>query len=199
LTKNFTFFHPLWWFFYFLFLFTINKGCVIFKLDHTPPRKGGTVQSLRPTIEDAISLAADSHKNQTDKAGAPYIYHPLRVMFRLETEKERIIAVLHDVLEDCDVTPKDLRDMGYDKEIIEALDFLTKRKEEEGDYDAFIERIRRGPIVAIKVKLADLADNMDPVRRRVKEENSRYERRMEKYRRAKAVLEEVRASRLQIT
>ncbi len=138
------------------------------------------------TIEDAIAFAAQKHKGQKDKIGAAYIYHPLNVMRRLETDEERIVGVLHDVVEDCGVTLADLRGMGYSDTVVDALDFLTKRPEEEDDYSAFIERVRQGPVLAIKVKLADLADNMDPARRTEYTEKTR--KRQAKYQRAVIVL-----------
>jgi (p)ppGpp synthase/HD superfamily hydrolase len=112
----------------------------------------------KPTLEDAIALAVKVHRGQVDKGDQPYILHPLRVMFRLETDEERIVAVLHDVVEDSDTTLKDLREMGYSKKIVEAIDHLTRREDES--YDEFVERAAANPL-ARRVKLADLEDNMD--------------------------------------
>jgi (p)ppGpp synthase/HD superfamily hydrolase len=111
-----------------------------------------------PTIEDAIRLALDKHHGQTDKSGAPYILHPLRVMAGMQTETERIVAVLHDVVEDSDVTLDDLRRMGYSAEIVAAIDQLSRREDET--YEQFIQRIKPHPL-AVRVKLGDLLDNMD--------------------------------------
>jgi (p)ppGpp synthase/HD superfamily hydrolase len=111
-----------------------------------------------PTIEDAIRLALDKHHGQTDKSGAPYILHPLRVMAQMQTETERIVAVLHDVVEDSDVTLDALRDMGYSEEIAAAIDHLSRREGES--YEQFIQRIKPHPL-AVRVKLGDLTDNMD--------------------------------------
>jgi (p)ppGpp synthase/HD superfamily hydrolase len=113
-----------------------------------------------PTIEDAIQLAAQAHKGMTDKAGEPYIFHVLRVMLRMETEEERMIAVLHDLVEDTDCSLDDLRRMGYPERIVEAIDCLTKREEEKDDYDRFVGRVKMNPL-AIRVKVADLEDNMN--------------------------------------
>lgn len=146
----------------------------------------------KPTIENAIAFAAMKHKGKPDKVGRPYIYHLLGVMLRLETEEERITAMLHDTLEDCGVTAEELRALGYSDKVIEALMFLTKKPEEEDDYEAFITRVATGPLLAIKVKLADLADNMDPSRRT--EDNERTRARMEKYRKATYQLEQALAS-----
>ena len=111
-----------------------------------------------PTLEDAILLAAEAHRGQTEKAGHPYILHPLRVMFRLESETDRIVGVLHDVIEDTRYTLQDLRAMGYPEPLLQALDCLTRRETET--YEEFITRLRINP-VARRVKLADLEDNMD--------------------------------------
>ena len=111
-----------------------------------------------PTLEDAIALAADAHRGQRDKSGQPYILHPLRVMMRCQTEPQRIVAVLHDVVEDTGRSFDDLRELGYPDEIIKALDCLTKRDGEP--YDAFVERAASDPIARV-VKIADIEDNMD--------------------------------------
>ena len=101
------------------------------------------------------------HTGAVDKAGQPYILHPLRVMARLSTDTERIVAILHDVVEDSDVTLDDLRAEGFSDEIVDAIDHVTRREGES--YEAFIERIAPHPL-ARRVKLADLADNMDVTR-----------------------------------
>ena len=111
-----------------------------------------------PTLEDAIALAVEAHRGQRDKAGQTYILHPLRVMLRLETDTERMVAVLHDVVEDSAYTLERLRALGYPEEVLGALDCLTKREGEA--YEAFIERVRPQAL-ARRVKLADLEDNMD--------------------------------------
>lgn len=110
------------------------------------------------TIEDAIALANEAHRGQVDRAGAPYILHPLRVMCSVNSDTERIIAVLHDVVEDTDTTLDDLREQGYSDDIVEAIDHLSRRDDET--YEAFIERIKPNEL-ARRVKLADLQDNMD--------------------------------------
>ena len=111
-----------------------------------------------PTIEDAIKLALDKHHGQVDKGGAPYILHPLRIMFGMQTETEQIVAVLHDVVEDSDVTLDDLRRMAFSEAVVEALDHLTRRDGES--YEQFIQRIKPHQL-AVRVKLGDLRDNMD--------------------------------------
>ena len=110
------------------------------------------------TIEKAISLAIEAHKGKVDKAGAPYILHPLRVMFQMETKEEMIAAVLHDVLEDTAITSDQLKEMGFSETLLEALDSVTKRAGET--YEDFVRRAALHPI-GKKIKLADLRDNMD--------------------------------------
>ena len=108
----------------------------------------------------AIEIAVQAHAGQTDKAGAPYILHPLRVMLSLEAEAERIVAVLHDVVEDCPGWTMDrLRDEGFSQDVLAALACVTKLSEDE-DYPSFIDRCRQNPI-ARRVKRADLLDNLD--------------------------------------
>ena len=113
------------------------------------------------TVEDAIVFAAERHRGQRDKAGEPYILHPLRVALRVHTDRERLAAVLHDVVGDTGVTLDELRARGLDESVVAAIETLTKRDGE--DYRAFIERVAQNPI-ARAVKLADLADNLDPDR-----------------------------------
>ncbi len=132
-----------------------------------------------PTLEDAISLATKAHRGRKDKAFAPYILHPLRVMLRMKTKDERIVALLHDVVEDTKYTLKDLGKAGYSQKILRSLDYLTKRDGEE--YDQFIKRVKHNPL-ARKVKIADLKDNLDL--KRIKKPKQRDFMRIEKYRRA---------------
>jgi len=110
------------------------------------------------TLENAISIAIEAHEGDVDKAGSPYILHPLRVMFQMETEEEMIAAVLHDVLEDTAISPDHLKEMGFSERVLEALDSVTKRAGET--YEDFVRRTASHPI-GKKVKLADLRDNMD--------------------------------------
>ena len=111
----------------------------------------------------AIEIAVSAHKDQVDKGGNPYILHPLRVMMSLETNEERIVGVLHDVIEDSEWTPEDLAKEGFSKEIIEAISSVTKTESEHGTeegYLRFVERAKQNPIGA-NVKIADLRDNLD--------------------------------------
>jgi (p)ppGpp synthase/HD superfamily hydrolase len=110
------------------------------------------------TLERAIQIAAEAHAGQVDKAGAPYILHPLRVMFRVESYEERIVAVLHDVVEDSRWTLDDLRAEGFSDAVVNSVDALTRRTNES--YMEFVRRAGRDP-AGRRVKLADLADNSD--------------------------------------
>jgi (p)ppGpp synthase/HD superfamily hydrolase len=133
-----------------------------------------------PTLEHAITLAVKIHQGQLDKYGQPYILHPLRVMFRLETELEQMVGILHDVVEDSDLTFADLRQMGYSEAVLAALDGVTRREDET--YDEFVTRSQAQP-VSRRVKLADLEDNMDLRRLSVQMTEQDFER-LQRYRRA---------------
>jgi (p)ppGpp synthase/HD superfamily hydrolase len=117
-------------------------------------KKGKTMNML----EKAIAIAVTAHAGQCDKAGEPYILHPLRVMFRVNSDAERIVAVLHDVVEDSDWTFEQLHEEGFPDEILEALNSVTKRDGEV--YKDFVERAGSNTI-GRQVKLADLEDNCD--------------------------------------
>lgn len=113
------------------------------------------------TLERAIQIAVQAHANKQDKGGDAYILHPLRVMLQLPTEELRIIGVLHDVVEDSDVTFQDLLAEGFTPAVVEALESLTKRRDEL--YTDFIRRAAARPL-ARPVKVADLLDNLDESR-----------------------------------
>jgi (p)ppGpp synthase/HD superfamily hydrolase len=140
---------------------------------------------MKPTTEDATQLALNVHRGQLDKNGAPYILHPLRVMAQMQTETDRIVAVLHDVVEDSrgkanEVTLDGLRRMGYPKRVVDAIGGVTRREGES--YEHFVLRSKHNPI-SRRVKLADLLDNMD-VRRLRRRLSARDLSRLAKYRRA---------------
>ena len=137
-------------------------------------------------LDKAIRIAAVAHEGQKDKAGAPYILHPLRVMMKLTDETERICAVLHDVIEDTDITIEYLMNEGFPKDVLTALDFLSKRENET--YDSFIKRILNNKL-ACKVKLADLNDNMDLSR--IPNPSPKDYQRVEKYSKAKEKIEKI--------
>ncbi len=111
------------------------------------------------TLERAIEIATEAHRGQFDKAGNDYIEHPLRVMAAGETLEEKIVGVLHDVVEDGDWTFDELLQEGFTSEVVEALRCVTKLSENE-PYDKFIARVKTNPL-AVRVKLNDLTDNMD--------------------------------------
>ena len=110
-------------------------------------------------LQRAIEIATLAHKGQFDKSGKDYIGHPLRVMEMGKTEEEKIIGVLHDVIEDTDWTFEALEKEGFSKEVMNALRCVTKLSENE-NYDDFIERVKKNPL-AVAVKINDLSDNMD--------------------------------------
>lgn len=113
------------------------------------------------TLNRAIEIAVRAHSNQTDKGGEPYILHPMRVMLAVRTPEERIVAILHDVVEDSEITFQDLANEGFSAEIIDALEALTKHKGETRFEAA--QRTVKNPI-ARAVKLADVTDNMNLAR-----------------------------------
>ena len=143
-------------------------------------------QPTPPTLEDAIVLAAGAHRGQTypSPEREPYVCHPLRAMLAVRSETERIAAVLHDVIEESPTTLDDLRRRGYGPEVVNAVDCLTRRTDET--YDAYVERIVID-VVACRVKLADLADNLANNRRSPPTPET--EARIQRYLRARARIE----------
>ena len=137
-------------------------------------------------LSKAIQLAAYWHKGQVDKGGAPYILHPIRVMMSMESETDKIVAVLHDVLEDTELKKDDLRAHKFSAEIREAVDAVSRRPEE--NYFDFIRRAAANPI-ARRVKLADIADNLDP--KRVVPTDPNGPSRRQRYKKALTMLMEV--------
>jgi (p)ppGpp synthase/HD superfamily hydrolase len=122
-----------------------------------------------PDLGDTIELMRNAHEGQIDKSGRPYYLHPLRVAMRLAhcSAAERHAALLHDVVEDTAVTLQNLRDLGYSEEVLELVDLLTRRKPDGETHNEYIERIVSSRNVkALRVKLADVYDNMSPARTR---------------------------------
>lgn len=113
---------------------------------------------MRPTLEDAIILAARAHRGQVHETGQPYVFHVFRAMLRLDTDVKKIVAVLHDLVEENGIMLDHLRAKGYSAEIVQALDCLTRREDES--YEQFIERVKANPI-ARQVKIADLEDKVN--------------------------------------
>lgn len=136
-------------------------------------------------LEKAILLAEKAHAGQLDKGGAPYILHPKRVMNACETEEEKIAAILHDVIEDTELTAEDLQKEGFSAAVVEAVACLTKKDGE--DYMAYIERVCQNRLAA-RVKLADLSDNMNLSR--IPAPTEKDFARIEKYQKAKAYMEQ---------
>lgn len=112
-------------------------------------------------IEIALKVAIESHAGQTDKGGQPYILHPLRLMHQCTSEEEKIVAVLHDVVEDSQMTISALEALGFTDTILAAIAALTKQPSE--DYSAFIQRVASNPL-ARKIKIIDIQDNLDITR-----------------------------------
>ena len=135
-------------------------------------------------LEKATRLAEKAHQGQLDKGGHPYILHPKRVAEKCATKTEKITALLHDVLEDSEYTLDDLRKEGFGEDILEALTYLTHRDGE--GYAEYIERICENPL-AVRVKYADLQDNMDISR--IPNPTERDYARLEKYKKALARIE----------
>jgi (p)ppGpp synthase/HD superfamily hydrolase len=119
------------------------------------------VNGLTFDLAAAVTLATKAHVGQVDKAGEDYVRHPLRVMARVEGDDARMVAVLHDVLEDTATTRDDLLALGCPAHVVAAVDALTKRSGES--LEASMRRVAAIPL-AITVKLADLDDNTDPDR-----------------------------------
>lgn len=124
-----------------------------------------------PTIDDTITLVTELHDGQVDKAGAPYVGHVMRVLRRVQKvfpeapEDVLHAALLHDVIEDCDVTAADLRAAGYSPTTIEIVEAVTKNPDDGLSYAERIERlVETGPTGAMQVKICDLMDNSDPDR-----------------------------------
>ena len=104
----------------------------------------------------AFKVAYKAHKGQKDKAGKPYILHPVYVAMHTKGVKRKTVALLHDIVEDTKITLEDLKQMEFDKEIVEAVRCITKIKGE--DYSEYLQRVKSNEI-AKDVKLADLKHN----------------------------------------
>ena len=114
--------------------------------------------SYNEQFQIALELSVEKHKNQTDKAGNPYILHPLHVMENVNSKEGKIVAILHDIIEDTDVTEDYLLKIGLSKRIVDAVVALTRS--EDIDYQEYIKNLSSNPL-AKEVKLADLEHNMD--------------------------------------
>lgn len=127
-------------------------------------------------LELALQIAVKAHNGQKDKSGEPYIFHPIRVMQRCLSPKGKIVALLHDTVEDTDVTFEQLKAAGFDSGTIDTLSLVTHEK--GVPYDDYIDALVHDP-VAVEVKIADLEDNSDI--RRLKEIGVKDVERLKKY------------------
>lgn len=132
----------------------------------------------------AMLIAYHAHKDHIDKGGMPYIFHPLHLAEQMDTEYSVVTALLHDVIEDSDISLEDLRAEGFPEPILEALSLLTHEK--HTPYLEYVQRLKKNEL-AKKIKLADLAHNSDLSRLPVQDTCAR--QRFEKYQRAIALLE----------
>ena len=131
----------------------------------------------------ALKLCFEAHKNQVDKSGMPYAFHPFHVAEQMTDEATTIVALLHDVVEDTDYTLEDLAAEGFGKDILEAVALMTH--EDDVPYLDYVAKLKDNPI-ARAVKLADLAHNSDLSR--IGEVDDETRERLEKYKKAMALL-----------
>lgn len=136
-----------------------------------------------PLTKKALKISFEAHKNQTDKSGMPYVYHPFHLAEQMDDENSVCVALLHDVVEDTDLTLADLIQAGFPEEVTDALALMTH--DDLTPYMEYVERLSHNPIAA-KVKLADLAHNSDLTRLDVVREKDR--ERVLKYHRAMELL-----------
>ena len=138
-----------------------------------------------PLTKKAMKIAFEAHKNQTDKTGLPYIFHPVHLAEQMTDEVTTCAALLHDVAEDTDITLEELAAMGFDGEILNVLRLLTH--DPSVPYMDYVRKIKTNPL-AVQVKLADLRHNSDLTRLDVVDDKAL--RRAEKYREAIRILTE---------
>lgn len=136
----------------------------------------------------ALKLCFEAHKEQTDKSGLPYVFHPFHLAEQMEDEDTTVTALLHDVVEDTDYTLEDLAAMGFSRNVTEALDLLTHN--EAVPYMEYVKALRNNPI-ARRVKLADLRHNSDLHRLNADQIDEKALARVKKYAEAIRLLEGV--------
>lgn len=136
-----------------------------------------------PTTKKALKLCFEAHKDQVDKCGTPYVFHPFHLAEQSTDESTTVVALLHDVVEDTRYTLKDLEDMGFSKDILDALALLTH--DPGVPYMDYVRKIKNNP-VARAVKLLDLKHNSDTTRLDTVDEKAL--QRVEKYKAAIAEL-----------
>ena len=132
----------------------------------------------------ALKISFDAHKNQVDKSGMPYVYHPFHLAEQMDDELSTCVALLHDVVEDTDITLDELRNDGFPNEVIEALSLMTHS--DDVSYLDYVRAMKDNPI-ARKVKLADLAHNSDLSRLEIVDDKAL--ERVNKYKQAILILE----------
>ncbi len=111
-------------------------------------------------LEKSIKVAEKVFARKVDKGGNPYMIHLLSVSYFMENELDKTVAILHDILEDTEVTKEELKEFGYPNEVLDAVEILTRKDKE--DYSVYIERIISSDnLTALNVKLYDLKNNMD--------------------------------------
>ena len=138
-----------------------------------------------PITKKALKLCFEAHKEQVDKSGMPYVFHPFHLAEQMETEETTVVALLHDLVEDTDYTIADLASMGFGKTITDAIALMTHA--DGVAYMDYVREIKNNPI-AKAVKLADLKHNSDLTRLDVVDEKAL--QRSEKYSKAIKLLEE---------
>lgn len=131
----------------------------------------------------ALKLSFEAHKEQVDKSGMPYVYHPFHLAEQMKDEETTIVALLHDVVEDTDITIEEIRKIGFSEDVCEALLLMTH--DDSVPYMEYIKEIRKNPI-AKAVKLADLKHNSDLSRLDTVDDKAR--KRAEKYEQAIDIL-----------
>lgn len=133
----------------------------------------------------ALSLCFDAHKDQVDKSGLPYVFHPFHLAMEMTDELSTVVALLHDVIEDSDYTLQDLENMGFPPAVLEAISLMTHQ--EGVPYMEYVANIKTNPLARV-VKMADLRHNSNIAR--VDNPTEKDYARVEKYRQAMALLEQ---------
>ncbi|EET59198.1 HD domain protein [Marvinbryantia formatexigens DSM 14469] len=145
------------------------------------------MENLEALCRRAEEIAVHAHAGQVDKGGNPYISHPLAVAAGVEGYELKIVALLHDVLEDSSVTAEDLLNEGFPPELVEAIRVLTHTKNDSLTYREYIYLVKKNPI-ARAVKISDITHNLDLSR--IPNPSARDYKRCRKYQKALAYLQE---------
>ena len=133
---------------------------------------------MQDLLDMAIVIAVESHSDQFNSSGEPYVLHPIRMMVKANTIEEMIIAVLHDVIEKTSIDIEYLMDAGFSDKVVQAIDSLSRRPEES--YDNYIDRVSKNKL-ATKIKIIDLEDNMslldtDKLDQKISSRNLKYKK-----------------------